>query len=251
MRTPPPQPSCGNGLIIIAAIPCFNTEPFISDVVSRAKKYVDQVIVINDGSQDGTAETARAAGALVINHGRNKGYGEAVKSCFEAARANGADILLTLDGDGQHNPDEIPKVLSDVLNNGTDIVIGSRFLSNQTNMPGYRRLGIKLITFLFNFASETKVQDAQSGFRAYSKRALNTISTTERGMSISVETLIKARAHGLKIREVATSCEYHPSSSSKNPILHGLLVALSVIKLRLKNFHIREKSVSPDKRRIQ
>ena len=228
------QPSQANGSTVIAAIPCFNTEAFIADVVSRTKKHVDQVVIIGDGSHDGTAKTAKAVGTLVINHGWNRGCGEAVKSCFEAAKSNGVDILVTLDGDGQHNPDEIPKVVALILNDGADIVIGSRFLGNQTNMPRYRRLGIKLITFLFNFGSEVKVHDAQSGFRAYSKQTLNTISVTEAGMSISVETLIKARANGLKIREVATSCQYHPSSSSMNPVIHGLLVALSVVRLRLK-----------------
>lgn len=229
------RPSRANGSKVVAAIPCFNTGSFIADVVSRASKYVDEVIVINDGSHDGTAREAEAVGALVINHEKNRGYGEAVKSCFKAAKANGADILVTLDGDGQHNPDEIPKVVALILNNDADIVIGSRFMGDQTNMPRYRRFGIKLITFLFNFGSKVKVQDAQSGFRAYSKQVLNSISATEAGMSISVETLIKARAYGLKIREVATSCQYHPSSSSMNPVIHGLIVALSVVKLRLKS----------------
>jgi len=129
-----------------------------------------------------------------------------------------------------------PKVIAAIPCFNTEAFIAdvvSRFLGNQTNMPRYRRLGIKLITFLFNFGSKVKVHDAQSDFRAYSKQALNTISATEAGMSISVETLIKARAYGLDIREVATSCQYHPSSSSMNPVIHGLMVALSVVKLRL------------------
>jgi glycosyltransferase involved in cell wall biosynthesis len=113
---------------VLAAIPCFNTEPFIAGVVSRARKYVDLVVVIDDGSYDGTAEVARAAGALVINHDTNRGYGEAIKSCFEAGKINAADVLVTLDGDGQHNPDEIPKLLALILKEEADLVIGSRFL---------------------------------------------------------------------------------------------------------------------------
>lgn len=219
---------------VIATIPCFNTEGSVGDVVSRTAKYVDQVIVIDDGSSDGTVSKARAAGALVISHGANRGYGEAIKSCFEAGKSNGADILITLDSDGQHNPDEIQKIVAPILNKEADIVIGSRFLNNQAHMPRYRRFGIKVITFLFNFGSKVKIQDAQSGFRAYSRRALNTITPAEAGMSISVETLIQARAAGLGIREVAISCQYHPYSSSKNPVIHGLGVALSVIRVRLK-----------------
>ncbi|MBT9133124.1 MAG: Undecaprenyl-phosphate mannosyltransferase [Firmicutes bacterium] len=113
---------------VIVAIPCFNTKPAIAGVVSRARRYVDQVVVIDDGSHDGTAEAARAAGALVVNHGVNRGYGEAIKSCFEVAKANAADVLVILDGDGQHNPDEIPQLLAPMLQGEADLVIGSRFL---------------------------------------------------------------------------------------------------------------------------
>ena len=220
---------------VIAAIPCFNTGGSIGKVVSKAAKHVDLVIVIDDGSSDNTSEKARASGAQVISHEVNKGYGEAIKSCFKAGWANGADILVTLDADGQHNPDEIPSLTAPILNKEADIVIGSRFLSDQTDMPRYRRFGIKVITLLVNFGSKVKVRDAQSGFRAYSRRVLNAISPSETGMSVSVETLIRARAAGFGIKEVATSCHYHPQSSTKNPVVHGLEVALSVVRIRLKN----------------
>ncbi len=219
---------------IIAAIPCFNTERFIGDVVSRAVRYVDRVIVIDDGSKDSTADKARAAGAIVISHGTNKGYGEAINSCFKAGRANDADILVTLDGDGQHNPGDIPGLLAPILDGKSDLVIGSRFIGDKVEIPPYRRFGIRIITFLFNLGSGTKVTDAQSGFRAYSRTALAAISATEPGMSVSVETIIKARAAGLRIKEVPISCQYHEQSSTKNPIIHGLAVAMSVVKLRLK-----------------
>ena len=224
-----------NGVKIVAAIPCFNNESFIADVVARAKKHADQVIVINDGSYDGTAEIAIKMDTLVINHSRNKGYGEAVKSCFEAAKANSADILVILDGDGQHNPDEIPKMVTPVLQNDADMVIGSRFLSNHTNMPRYRRLGIKLITFLFNFSSNVKVSDAQSGFRAYSKKIFDAFSLSESGMSVSIEALEKARRKRAIIKEVPISCFYAPSTLNFRAIKHGLSVALSVVRIRFKH----------------
>ena len=224
---------------MVATIPCLNTEAFISDVVSGAQKHVDQVVVIDDGSLDGTAEAAKAAGALVMSHAEWRGYGAAIKSCFEAGKENGAEILVTLDGDGQHNPDEIPEVIAPILNGQADIVIGSRFLNGRSDVPRYRIFGIKVITFLFNFASKIKVCDAQSGFRAYSNSVLSTIMTAETGMGISVEILIRARAAGFQIREVATSCQYHPGSSSKNPVIHGLGVVLSVVRLRLKSMAYR------------
>ena len=220
---------------IIAAIPCYNTEHSIGEVVSRATRYVNRVVVIDDGSTDATANTARATGAEVISHGVNKGYGEAIKSCLEAGRTRGANILVTLDGDGQHQPEEIEQVVAPILKDEADIVIGSRFLSNRTNMPAYRRFGIKVITFLFNFGSKVKVEDAQSGFRAYSKKALQSISATRTGMDVSVEIIIKGRATGLRIKEVPISCQYHTRSSTKNPLIHGLGVAFSVVKLRLKS----------------
>ena len=220
---------------VIAAIPCFNTETFIADVVSRARRYVDQVIVIDDGSHDGTAEAAKTAGALVVNHRVNRGYGESVKSCFEAARMNAADILVTLDGDGQHNPDEILKILAPVAKGEADLIIGSRFLTNEVNMPRYRKFGIGFITFLWNFGSEVKVSDTQSGFRAYSKKIFKTFPLSEKGMSISIETLEKARRKRAIIKEVPISCFYVPSTLNLKAIRHGLSVALAVVKIRLKS----------------
>jgi glycosyltransferase involved in cell wall biosynthesis len=221
------------GAKIVAAIPCFNTQPFITDVVLRARACVNQVIVINDGSHDGTAETARAAGALVISHDRNRGYGKAIKSCFEAARANAADVMVVLDGDGQHNPDEIPHVLAPVLKKEADIVIGSRFLSRKNNVPRYRKFGISIINYLYNFGSRTKISDAQSGFRAYSKKAIDGLYIRERGMAVSIEILAKSCKKGFIIAEVPVSCSYPLLKLNMKAIKHGFGVALGVVKLRL------------------
>lgn len=219
----------------IAGIPCFNTGRFIKDIVSRAGKHVSQVIIIDDGSQDNTAEAARAAGALVVSHDRNRGYGTAISSSFEAAKANMADILVTLDGDGQHNPDEIPRLLDPILQGEADLVIGSRFLNTDVNIPGYRQFGIRTITFLFNLGSRTKVSDAQSGFRSYHRKLFSELVLTEKGMSVSIETLEKARRKGAVIKEVPIGCRYAPSSLNPRAIKHGLGIALAVIKIRLQS----------------
>ncbi|MCL0070685.1 glycosyltransferase family 2 protein [Dehalococcoidia bacterium] len=231
---------------VLAAIPCFNTEPFIADVVSNAKKYVDQVVVINDGSHDGTAEAARTAGALVISHEVNRGAGEATKSCFEAAKANAADVLVTLDGDRQHNPDEVPLLIAPIIKGEADLVIGSRFLGDHSSMPKYRKFGIAAITFLYNLGSKTRVSDAQSCFRAYSRKALNSLSITEKGFGFSVQLLIEAERRGLVITEVPISCIYHSASHTLNPVVHGLSVALSVVRIRLKNSLQDRSEKAPD-----
>jgi glycosyltransferase involved in cell wall biosynthesis len=224
-------------LKVVAGIPCFNTKPFIENMVSKTKKYVDQVIVVDDGSRDSTAEAARKAGALVISHGTNKGYGEAIKSCFEAAKINDADVLVILDGDGQHEPDETQKLIEPILSQEADLVIGSRFLepAQRALIPRYRKFGIGVITWLFNLGSRTKVSDAQSGFRAYNKKIFNNLSLFEKGMSISIETLEKARRNGAIIKEVPISCFYTPSTLHLKAIRHGLGVAFSVVRIRFKN----------------
>lgn len=220
---------------IIAVIPCFNEKDFIGDIVTRARIYADKVIVIDDGSTDNTSEVAKAAGAEVIRHEKRQGAGAATRSAFEAAKKCDADVLVTLDGDGQHNPDEIPRVLAPVLNNEADLVIGSRFFQqNSKKVPKYRKFGIDIITWLYNLGSKKRVSDSQSCFRAYSRESLEAVTITENGFSFSVEVLIQARKKGFVITEVPASCVYHSQGSTTNPLTHGLGVAWNVVKHRLK-----------------
>lgn len=216
---------------IAVAIPCFNEARFIADVVTRARKYVPEVIVVDDGSTDGTAEVAAKAGATVIEHSRQKGAGVATKTCFLAALERGVDILVTIDGDGQHDPDDLPALLAPALE-GADIVIGARFLRPGYVVPRYRKFGIDVITWLFNFGSKVKVTDSQSCYRAYSRRAVKNLIPTEPGFSFSIQTLVEARRLGLRIAEAPVACVYHEFGSTKNPVVHGLSVALSVVRVR-------------------
>jgi len=220
---------------ILAAIPCLNTEAFITGLVSEAAKYVDRVVVIDDGSSDNTAQAAEAAGATVISHAINRGYGEAIKSCFRAAKESDADILVILDGDGQHKPDEINLLVEPIIQGKADLTIGSRFCSHKNGVPGYRQFGIKTITWLFNFGSKTKVTDSQSGFRAYNRKVYSSLHVSENGMSISIEALEEARKNGAVIKEVPIICFYTPSKLNPYAFKHGLGVALAVIKIRLKS----------------
>ena len=220
---------------VMVGIPANNEENSIARVILNALKFSDAVIVCDDGSTDYTGHIARRLGADVIRHEKKRGYGAAIASLFKRAKEIGADVLVTLDADGQHDPSEIPVIVEPVLKDEADLVIGSRFVKAGSNdeMPFYRRFGAKFITRLVNGSSKNGISDAQSGFRAYSRKALQQLSVSETGMGASVELLMKARKTGLKVCEVASSCKYHSgelSNSSEHPIIHGASVVMSVIR---------------------
>ena len=127
-------------------IPAYNEESHIESLIQSARNYVDQIVVCDDGSTDDTASIAKKSGAVVISHKTNQGYGAAIISLFEYARNNNAQIMITLDGDGQHDPKQIPLLLDTLTRHNVDVVIGSRFLNQNTEAPGYRKRGIKIIT---------------------------------------------------------------------------------------------------------
>jgi len=217
---------------IFAVIPCLNEDKFIADIVSKSLKHVGKVIIVDDASTDATSGVAAEAGAEVIRHDSRGGAGAATRTGFEAALRQGADIVVTLDGDGQHNPDEIPAVVEPVVEGRADIVIGSRFLKEGYCVPPYRKFGIDVITWLYNAGMRAKITDAQSGFRAYSRKALQAMNITYPGFGFSIQTLVQARRQGLKIVEAPISCVYHAEGSTQHPVTHGLGVAWSVVKIR-------------------
>ena len=216
---------------IVACIPAFNEERSIARVVIEAQRYVDKVVVCDDGSTDLTGVIAERLGAVVVRHERNMGYGAALRSLFLKAREMGADVMVTLDADGQHDPNYIPKLVEPILNGEADIVIGSRFLGGGRGVPRYRKWGIKVITWLVRWVSYRELTDAQSGFRAYGRRALEAITPVERGMGVSTEILLKAKDNGLRIKELPIKVNYDVENSSTcSPLYHGLSVVLSTVK---------------------
>jgi len=215
---------------IIAAIPAYNEERFIGSVVLRTKKYVDEVIVVDDGSTDATSEIARAAGAKVIRHNSNFGKGTAINTAFKEARRAKVDVLVLLDGDGQHNPSEIPVLLSPIFKNHTDIVVGSRFLNSKNSIPKYRVLGQKILTWVTNLGAKTKLTDSQSGFRAFSKKAIEAMNFQEKGLSVESEMQIIASKNNLKLKEVPINVIY-AEKSKRSPLAHGFGVLNRVIAM--------------------
>ena len=217
------------GRLVVACIPAYNEQDTIVDVVKGAHKHVDIVVVCDDGSTDSTYKRAKAAGAIVIRHPRNMGYGAALRTLFMAAKKLNPDVMITLDGDGQHDPSYIPELIRPVLDGHADIVVGSRMLK-ATNIPSYRILGIKMITWFVRIAAYPTLNDAQSGFRAYSRRAVQVLDVTERGMGASTEILVKASTYGLRIKEVPIEINYTDITPRINPLRHGMSVLLATIK---------------------
>jgi glycosyltransferase involved in cell wall biosynthesis len=218
---------------VLVCIPAYNEAKNISDVVSRSKKYADDIIVYDDGSSDDTYELAKTAGAIVIKSSKNTGYGAAIRALFQAAREQNADIMVTLDSDGQHNPDHIPRLLEPIRTQNFDIVIGSRFLNKEDKekVPKYRSFGIKTITKLTQSASYGGLSDSQSGFRAYNRRALSKINLFEDGMAVSTEILLRARENNLSATEVPITINYEVhDASTHNPVSHGIGVLYSLLQ---------------------
>ena len=151
----------------LVCIPAYNEENHIKDVIKNSLLHVDGVVVCDDGSTDNTAKIAKDAGAVVISHTKNQGYGAAITTLFDYARKENAQIMITLDGDGQHDPNHIPLLIDTIIKHDVDVVIGSRFLDDETKISNYRKAGIKIITSASNYGTNFKVTDTQSGFRAY------------------------------------------------------------------------------------
>jgi len=212
-----------------AILPAFNEEVSIGSIILRTKQYVDRVVVIDDGSSDRTAEVAELAGAEVIRHPVNMGKGAALKTGFESL--NGADIIVTMDTDGQHDPAEIPRLVAPILFGESDIVNGSRYLnSTDKNTPSYRRVGQKVLDIASNLDSGLKITDTQSGFRAFSAHTASVFRFTQNGLAIESEMLSDAARAGLRIKEVEIGVRYDVDCSTEHPISHGLNVLIKVLK---------------------
>lgn len=235
-----PKPTVESTPDILVAIPAYNEEVTIADVVTHARHSADEVIVIDDGSTDETATRAREAGATTIEHESNRGYGAALKSAFREAKRCDANHLVVLDGDGQHDPTDIPELVERQQSEEAELVIGSRFLNeSQTSLPFNRHIGIQIINILTNVSlgvvrSQSWVTDTQSGFRAYNSRAIKSLTDDDSigdGMCASTDILHHAHRYDYSIEEVETTIDYDvENASNQNPISHGLHLVRNILR---------------------
>jgi len=202
---------------VIVALPAYNEEKYIAGIVSKATRYADTVLVLDDGSTDDTAWDAMEAGAQVEYHRNNKGYGATIQSILDYARREKPDVLVTIDADGQHSPAEIPALVQ-AIRDGYDLSIGCRA---GKDVPFYRRVGGTTLSVFTYLLSGFWVKDSQCGFRAYSRRAVGLIRPKENGMAVSSEIVAQAAWNRLKITEVPISVRYTDDSSTHNPWKQG------------------------------
>lgn len=215
----------------IAVIPALDEERAIGSVVLKTRGHVDEVIVVDDGSSDATAEIARDAGATVVAHERSEGKGRALATGIQTASEVGAERVVLLDGDGQHDPAEIPTLLDALAAEDADLVVGSRTRSGDGDASRTRRTGRRVLDAVTNLAGGTNLADTQSGFRAGRPEALTRIAPREDGMGAESEMLLAASREKFDVAEVAIADHYPEDvDPSTPPARHGASVVASILR---------------------
>ena len=205
---------------MLAGIPAYNEARYVGSIVLQAKQYVDEVVVVDDGSTDNTVKVAELAGGTVVRHDGNRGYGAAIQTILSEAKKRNADVLVVLDADAQHNPNEIPRLIKPI-SEGFDLVVGSRE-AQKDKTPRYRRIGKEVIFRSTRLASKINISDSECGFRAFSRKAISELDLKATGMAVSSETIVRAADKNLKITEVPISNIYTADGSTLHPIRHGI-----------------------------
>jgi glycosyltransferase involved in cell wall biosynthesis len=215
---------------VVAIVPAYNEERFIGSVVLMTQHYANTIIVVDDGSNDATTDVAAAAGAKVLRHPKNRGKAQALNTAFEAALEYKPDVVVTLDADGQHCPNEIAALIGPILRKEADMVIGSRYLGTTCRVPLHRILGHRFFNWLTRASCGVKTTDSQSGFRAFSPQALTCAKFHSQGFSVESEMQFIAGQRALRVMEVPVTIRY--TDQPKRPVIqHGLQVLNGVFKL--------------------
>lgn len=219
---------------VLVVIPALNAERSLGDVIRGARAVLDDVLVIDDGSRDGTAAVAREAGAQVVSHGVNRGKGAALKTGFGYAMQRGYDAVITLDADGQHLPREIPKFLTARAETHADLIIGGRSHLFHQMLPR-RRMANQFSAWCIARASTTNVTDSQSGFRLYSSNLLLKARLRSDGFDLESEVIVRAGCDGFRVITIPIDLGFVDglSTSHYKPVADSLRIFWTVTRARL------------------
>ena len=222
-------------LSVSVVIPVFNEELTIGDIVARTRSTLEQiklpyeVLVVDDGSVDRSAEISQASEAHVLRE-THQGKGCALRLGFKRAKG---DVIVTLDSDGSHQPEEIPLVVQCMMENKVDFVIGSRFFNtdvNKAKIPNVNRIGNRMFSNLIRLLTGVKISDSQSGFRAIRSSILKKMKLSSRGYEVESEMLVKALKMGVRVTEIPISFEQRTVGKSKlDPLRDGTRIFCSII----------------------
>lgn len=215
----------------VVVIPAYNEADRVPDVIAGVLARVDVVIVVDDGSSDATGVVAKEAGAIVITHPLNCGAGAATMTGIEAARKMNAEIVVTIDADGQHSPSDIPAILEPIQKNAADLVIGSRFFRGSKNsIPLIRKL-FNGIGNIFTFVvTGSLVSDSQSGFKAFGPRALQNIQLHLSGFEFCTEIIRESVQHKWRTKEIPIKVTYSEYTLAKGQSFsRGVITACKIL----------------------
>jgi glycosyltransferase involved in cell wall biosynthesis len=200
---------------VCALIPIYNQETTITSVVEKTHAFISSVVVIDDGSSDDSARMAEKSGAYVLKNPANQGKGAALKKGFDYALKNGYDAVITLDGDGQHAPEEIPRFLH--MCTSSDILLGTRMLTPHS-MPFFMMVTNRIMSVFISLLAGVKITDSQSGFRLIRASVLKKISLHTNHYEMESEQLLKASRHGFRIKEIPITTIYLKTTFRKTLI---------------------------------
>jgi glycosyltransferase involved in cell wall biosynthesis len=222
--------SSPSGPKIAILIPAFNEELTIGSVVLQARRYAHHVLVINDGSADKTSEVARMAGAEVIDHHINGGKASALSAGFNELKKRNYDIIVMMDGDGQHLVQDIGALIAPIIDDESDLVIGSRFMKKDNSIPLYRQIGQRILNRATNVGSSKRITDTQSGFRALNKKALQNMNFQSSGYAVEQDMILHCSEQGLRISETPISVRYDvPNGHKQGSLSMGMGLLNNVV----------------------
>ncbi len=216
-------------------IPAFNEEKTVRKIVEKALLYVNEVIVVDDSSADRTYDEAISGGATVIKNEKNCGAGKATRIGIERALNANTDLVVTMDADGEHDPDDIPRLVQTAVEEAKDIVVGSRFLDKRAHaysMPILNRISNKVSTLLLNRMFGTQITDSQSGFRVYKRDVFEKVNCREDKYLYLTEVLIRAILQGLTVTEVPIKSVYRRDKKLRHSMKESF--QYSALLLRIK-----------------